>query len=396
MYRLVPFFISASFISSALIRRFMVLTAVCLASGTPAQSATYDIPQDTAAAINRPDEYAWKLFVALNWPADVTKRAASPTAKFGADGPVVWETWKNARGEVFRSDGKDPGDWLDQPAVVASRNAADVDPRPLQQIARDNQLGIFQPAFDPLAAINQINETRLNKEAYEFVRSKTLYNRDGQNELAKAGELTISFPLSAKEIKAQWRVISEADKPRYHWTTLRQGNTTIIFGLTALHITTKDLPNWFWATFEHVDNPTRPGNESWMLESRDSFACPTAPYNCNLAPSGIGLQGTKWAFFRLRGTQTDFVDSRGNITLLANSQPEGGFQKSSSCITCHARATIGASGNDRLQVFMPNGESANGPPDPNWFVTKDANGKSILHYTQLDFVWSLFRAQPKQ
>lgn len=392
----VSFFARSFFTSPALIRHFMLLTALCCASATPALSEPYDIPQDTAAAANRPDEYAWRLFVAFNWPADATKRAANSAAKFGADGPVVWETWKNARGEVFRLDGKDPGEWLDQPAIVASRNVTDFDPRPLQQIARDNERGIPQPAFDPFAALNQVNETRLNKEAYEFVRSKTLYNRDGQNALAKAGELTISFPLPAKEIKAQWRVIAEADKPRYHWTTLRQGDTTIIFGLTALHITTKDLPNWFWATFEHVDNPTRPNNEPWMLESRDSFACPTAPHNCNLAPTGIGLQGTKWEFYRLRGTQTDFVDSRGNITHLANSQPEEGFQKTSSCITCHARATIGASGNDRLPFFKPDQQSYNGPPDPNWFVTKDANGKQIPHYTQLDFVWSLFRAQPKQ
>src|SRR5262249_41631143 len=157
--------------------------------------------------------------------------------------------------------------------------------RPLQQIARDRQLGTVQPAFDPAAALRQINETRLNKEAYEFVRGKTLYNLDGQNALAKAGELTITFPLPAKEIKAQWRAITEADKPRYHWAPLRMPDgTTTIFGLTALHITTKDLPNWFWATFEHVDNPIRPGNEPWKLESRGSFACPTAPFNCNLAP----------------------------------------------------------------------------------------------------------------
>ena len=65
------------------------------------------------------------------------------------------------------------------------------------------------------------------------------------------------------------------------------------FGLTALHITTKDLPNWLWATFEHVDNPARPGNEKWELASRDSFACDRAPFDCNRAPQGLGLQGTK-------------------------------------------------------------------------------------------------------
>lgn len=390
MNRLVSFFARRN-----RLQQLAIVTALWCAFPSQAYSAPYDIPQDTAAAINTPDQYAWRLFVALNWPADMSKRAANPNAKFGADGPVVWESWKNARGEAFRSDGKDPGEWLDQP-VVASRSVTDFDFRPLQQIARDNQLGILQPAFDPVAALNQINETRLNKEAYEFVRSKTLYNRDGQIALARASEVTISFPLPAKEVKAQWRVITEADKPRYHWTTMKMpDNTTAIFGLTALHITTKDLPNWFWTTFEHVDNPTRPENEPWELPSRDSFACPAAPHNCNQAPQGIGLQGTKWEFFRLRGTQTDFVDARGNATLLSNSQPEGGFQKTSSCITCHARSTIAANG-DRLAIFRPDGQSFNGTPDSNWFVTKDANGNPTFHFSQLDFVWSLARARPKQ
>jgi hypothetical protein len=349
--------------------RFLILAALCSGFIAPAWSAPYDIPQDTASAANSPDEYAWKLFVALNWPADVARKTANPAANFGAEGPAVWETWKNARGEVFRPDGKDPGEWLDQ-QVVAARVLTDFDTRPLQQIARDRQFGRPQLEFDPAAALRQINETRLNKEAYEFVRGKTLYNLDGQNALFKAGELTITFPLPAKEVKAQWRLITESEKSRYHWATMRMpDNTTAIFGLTALHITTKDLPNWFWATFEHVDNPTRPGNEAWGLESRDRFACPTAPYNCNQAPKGIGLQGTRWENYRLRGTQTDFVDSR---------------------------ATVGPDGDDRLPIFRPDQQSFNGPPDPAWFVTKDASGKTTSRYTQLDFVWSLFRAQPKQ
>lgn len=377
--------------------RFLLLAALCSGFIAPAWCAPYDIPQDTASAANKPDEYAWMLFVALNWPADIARKTANPAANFGAEGPVVWETWKNARGEVFRPDGRDPGEWLDQ-QVVTTRALTDFDLRPLQQIARDRQFGKPQPNFNPIASPRGINETRLNKDAYEFVRSRTLYNVEGQTALFKAGELTVTFPLPAKEIKAQWRPITEAEKSRYHWVTLRMpDDTTTIFGLTALHITTKDLPNWFWATFEHVDNPTLPDNEPWLLPSRDRFACPTAPYDCNQAPKGIGLQGTRWENYRLRGTQTDFVDSRGNTNLLANSQPEGGFQQTSSCITCHARATIGpGGGDDRLDFFKPDGQSFNGPPDPAWFATKDASGKPTSRYTQLDFVWSLFRAQPKQ
>ena len=87
--------------------------------------------------------------------------------------------------------------------------------------------------------------------------------------LAASGKQAIQFGRNAKEVKAQWRRISATDKPRYHWTEIVAADgTRRIYGLTALHIITKDLPNWFWATFEHVDNPARRGNEPWRLPSR--------------------------------------------------------------------------------------------------------------------------------
>jgi hypothetical protein len=253
--------------------------------------------------------------------------------------------------------------------------------------------------FDPEAAAREINETRMNKETYEFVRTTKLFNVEGQESLVDAGQRTIEFPKTSKEVKAQWREISEADKPRYHWTTLtdQQGQQKI-YGLVALHITTKDLPNWFWATFEHVDNKLpssqggRPGNEGWLLPSRDRVACEAAPFDCEKIPTSFGLEGTKWAYYRLRGTQIEFTDSRGNPTLLANSKPEEGFQLTSSCITCHAMATIGKRKGDRanrLEFFKDDGSGFVGTPNPAWFESDGAGGK----YTQLDFVWSFFRAQ---
>lgn len=348
--------------------------------------------QDSAKAINNPDEYAWRLFMSLNWPADMEHQSADTSKLFGANGPVVWESWRNAR-DIYLPDGADPGPW--NTLVAVRKSVDDFDAEPLQQQLLKIKMNLDPKImFDPHAAQNQINETRLNREAFEFVRSKGLYNLNGQIALAKTGAETISFPLLAKEIKAQWRIIKHSDKPRYHWVTLtdKEGET-VIYGLTALHITTKDLPNWFWATFEHVDNPTRPDNEPWMVPSHDTFACGNDKPDCNKAPSGIGLEGTKWQNYRLRGTQVDFTTSRGRTTILANSQPEESFQTTSSCITCHARASIDVDG-DRLSIFLDSGEGPVGPVDSKWFSKKDAEGKNAI--TQLDFVWSMFRARAKQ
>jgi hypothetical protein len=63
-------------------------------------------PQDTAEAINDPDHYAWRLFVALNWPADLERREADAARGVDEHAPTVWESWKFSSGaldEVFEA-----------------------------------------------------------------------------------------------------------------------------------------------------------------------------------------------------------------------------------------------------------------------------------------------------
>lgn len=162
-------------------------------------------PQDTLAAQSETDEYAWRLFVALNWPANVSQRQADPTKKLGADGPVTWETWKNAR-EVFLPKGVDPGPWLGGPSPATAPTMQRFETLPLQQQIRLRKLEKMglKPMFDPVAAARSINETRLNQETFEFVRVNEFYNLDGQLKAYDQGA-EVSFPKAAKEIKAQWR-----------------------------------------------------------------------------------------------------------------------------------------------------------------------------------------------
>jgi hypothetical protein len=361
-------------------------------------------PVDKAMAEKSPDEYAWRLFVALNWPADVANRKADSTKKFGSEGPATWETWRLAYKEVYLPDGRDPGDWLSGKALVARRTIDFEKPLQLAIVDAEKAHTSIQLQIDQNFLGG--NETRMNKDTFMFVRKNELYNLEGQEALFAKGVETIEFPEGAKEIKAQWRRLDNPDCPldqsRYHTAVVDHDGRKEIWGLTSLHITTKDLPEWFWATFEHVDNPKLCGilsdrpNEGWLLKSVDHFACPLDKLDCNEAPKGIGLENTVWRFYRLRGTQTKFVNDKGVPTKLANSQPEAGFQQTSSCITCHSRATIGLlianplEFPNRLAVFKSFDPVAGfvGSPDPAWF--KGSDGK--LNYTKLDFVWSFFRA----
>jgi hypothetical protein len=361
-------------------------------------------PRDAQQAVANSDEYAWRLFVALNWPADVRARTADPRAAFGADRPVVWESWQNAA-DVFLSDGRDPGAW------VTARPLPAADPRRFETAslkdlpnARHIVGGRMVPLVDPVSTARRLTEIRLNEAAFEYVRKRELYNVEGQLRAVRGSG--VHFPPGSTEIKAKWRQIRADERARYRTVEIRLADgTTRLLGLTALHVISKDLPQWFWATFEHVDNPSLADAEGWQLPSSDRFACRGKVPDCNLAPRDIGLEGTVWQYYRLRGTQTRFADAASRPVLLANSELEFGMQKTSSCMTCHSRSSIGVVEGVpmRLPIFdavavtqtedLQERRGYVGPPHAEWF---EAPSGSRARFQQLDFVWSLSKAQPKR
>ncbi len=389
------------------------------------QPPLWSEPQDSTMAINNPDLYAWRLFVALNWPADLENRKADSSREFGENATTVWESWKFSSGandEVFLSNGADPGPWLNpaQDGDAFKRKAKDFELLPLQQRMFMNDA---HQEFDRSTSAVGLNENHVNKDAFEFIRDQELYNIEGQeahyaaakaifdqasaeDRPVAAHEYKMHFPVGAKEVKAQWRTIPIEDKGKYYWVEFEDADgSKVLYGLTALHITTKDIPNWLWATFEHVDNPNREDARPWETPTVDSAAGEDG------FPEGLGIEGTRWENYRLRGTQVDFVDSFGNATILANSQIESSFQSTSSCITCHARAAIGArigtqERANRLSIFKTVTRPPGGPTvligsvgtvPEELFIRKTFSSPIAgeLDYLQLDFVWSMMRAQRK-
>ncbi|MFX0591115.1 hypothetical protein ACOARS_13450, partial [Glaesserella parasuis] len=54
---------------------------------------------------------------------------------------------------------------------------------------------------------------------------------------------------------------------------------------------------------------------------------------------GVGLEGTVWQYYRLRGTLSELQPGQ-QPQLLANSELEAGFQTASSCNSCHSHAAV--------------------------------------------------------
>ncbi len=160
---------------------------------------------------------------------------------------------------------------------------------------------------------DQNHEIRMNKPTFDYIVANGLYSIGGKQAMFYSGN-QIVFPQDSIEIKAVWRPISEADKPRDKWNIFTHADgTETHYGLTGFHIMTGVIDNWFFATFEHEDNPYRRGmfDKCWMLPSVNSAACPDRPVGCMASPTGIGLQDTVWEHYRLRDRQIDYVDENG-------------------------------------------------------------------------------------
>jgi hypothetical protein len=329
---------------------------------------------DPNPAVNQPDQFAWELFVSINAPAD------------NGTNDVIWETWAN-QNDVYADPNKKPV-WpgkAQQPKKlepIFQRRLRNVF---LQSGARES--GIVA-AHAPLPQIQQGGgeEVRMNKATFDYIVDNNLWYREGQEAVFTSGG-SLTFPIPAKEIKAVWKPIDEKDKPRFHWNVDADKK---LYGLIALHISSKDLPNWFWATWEQIDNPAR----CKVLGCHDSFGLKDG----KVSPALLDLfkqakMGKEWEYYRLDGAQIDFTDSTGRPTLLGNSITESGFVQTSSCLTCHARSTINAAG-EILPVFAPDGQSYNGTPDPNWYYSTATNPPT-RKFLQRDFVYSLLLAKPR-
>jgi hypothetical protein len=328
--------------------------------------------------------FAWGLFLSVNCPVE------------GRQPPVrTWETWK-PNYAVYLPGGKTPAPWT-----------APLPPRVL----------LDQPEIDGSTLLDKngqpvLNEIRMNKPSFEYIVQRNLYSRAGQ--LAFFADLAsppVDFPTTALEIKAAWLILTPGDPRNSRYYTIdstyvdQNGQShAVLAGLAGLHITSKLLPNWFWTTFEQVDNQA-------MTQAPEAVPIPPDVRQFNEAMHIALPAGSVWRFYNMRGVQADFARPP---KILSNTLLETRFQESSSCITCHDLATRGSASQGRLAFFRagPHGVQGYvgdlGDPANKYF---DAFDKPVCYdrgrnaftdcktpnptivYKTMDFVWSLREAQ---
>ena len=399
-----------------------------------------DFKIDPGLALTNPDEFNWSLLVAIS-------KKAPPNLQFPAGANTtnnaVWETWADDQ-FTFPSqpDPANPPKWQDRNKPVT--------PQPITQLQlrlkalRHERAGLQPEAIIPGGGGEVVFR---NQSSFDFIIKHNLFYREGLAAAFKQGVnsggfpngITLQFDPAAVELKAVYQPLGGAlTKENCHWNYAADRKA---YGLVALHIMSKQIPNWTWATWEWSGNTEdqrngNPGRSDWY-GSRDSFGAvykdasgvPTHFQAPVVDPATGGPSGKpypsgavtaelikmfkdagfseewqqEWSNYRLKGSQIDFTDSTGAAVLVGNSVTENGFVQTSSCMTCHGNTGVDSTGAPNPSIgFTLDGQSRNGPLNPAWFY--DLNnfdlaqqfGRYKVIYYPVDFVWAILKAHPKK
>jgi hypothetical protein len=228
------------------------------------------------------DDFSWRSFIALNWPAvpdkhGVPKSPDDPKVFTGAGTsyPTVWGTFREAY-ELYRVDDTNPVAFAGSATTntVCGPTAPGV--KILLMAAKSGTLlqDVDQAFSYPL--VDQSNnyvyyEIRFNADQYEFVRGNGLYL--AKKLMAAEMKAPIAMPISSAQpyrqgavmLKAGWKQMTSADDAsRYYTVKAKIYDTSqrqpvcrdVTMGLIAFHIGHKvdGLAQWVWSSFEQVDN----------------------------------------------------------------------------------------------------------------------------------------------
>ena len=400
-------FIRSKCFVSGLVLLIAGLTPALAATPVPAAGGT--LP----SGINS-DELSWQHFIAAVAPA-------SPTQ-------VVFETWAS-----------DPDVYNDAPYWPTQEQAKTKKLRPsLLQLSRaphplplaaidgtcstvgNADAGNFPVAGVPPPQPVSLNapqpcfseEVRRNRPTFDYLVGNGLNTQPG---LAKAYQKAMSsswrvnLPTDSVEIKADWIPVdtlvdwlasnyvktSVAQVKKQYYTTVSAGVT---YGLVSLHISSKEIPNWVWASFEHQGNPGRCDTMGCL----DAFGAAKAKVMPAPFPSKNSQYGscTKsaalekmfktahldqiWNNYCLKSSQIDYVAKDGAPLMLGDSFTERIAADvridKASCMSCHAAAAVLKDGSPFTDLLKNS---------PMGKVTLPPDAMAV------DFIWGILSAPVK-
>lgn len=223
------------------------------------------------------DDFAWRMFLALAWPARSGERGVPDRSRTLGDGStvVVWDTWKVDH-ELFQPLGREPTEWSSLEGLTPGPLRPPPGARPVKVLGGFSSKEVSSTAIadynqagegDPIGSLVARNGTYVryhiafNRVSYDFLRANRYYL---DTALPRTGQL--EFPAASVHLKAAWYVFTpeEAERPDLLARFYRRQAVLVDpagrseerwVGLIGLHLAclTPRHPEWIWASFEHVD-----------------------------------------------------------------------------------------------------------------------------------------------
>ena len=347
------------------------------------------------------EETAWRIWVAATCPVNNNQYPY-----------VVWENWIE-QSQLYPDD---PSKGLHVPNTGAATTTHSLQPSALTLTYHPGSLLKGLPgapdtncnaasAPPPPNTIPPNNsnprticeEVREGGAAEDYIAGTGFWNRSNQAEAA-ADSFDIRFPRPAVEIKADWIQVSTIGNHDFNCNNLSQSGLIHVetvdgncFALAGMHLISKLIDRWIWATFEPQNTTTNPFR-CQVLGCYDPFGSNPATSSgaqTRLSPELLRLMeaarlAPEWSNYRLDAVQTDFYEPK----LLGNSIIEGenvGMNlKQASCISCHAVSSVESDGTDGINILAALSTPPVGEPAP---LPSSA-------WIRRDFVWSLGEACP--
>ncbi|WP_437968685.1 hypothetical protein WMF04_05055 [Sorangium sp. So ce260] len=319
-------------------------------SGSPCGSACPGGTCDQAALDRLHDIFAWRLFVAANWPHTATEAQRSgdtgsgddpvvkpqPAPRLSGAGVPLWRTWRNVS-DAFGRDTREDEDEEECQDVNVKEGISSGWTEPLPP--RDNP--VWDQNGNPVKLEARMNERSYTQFVTEFGVNDVLRQLAAQ---CAADECRDESSTSCRGLSGQivtWGRYPDPDdcgtradgnEPLVHvklaWKKLGPCDEPGRFilhedgahGLVAMHVAAKTAmtkASWFWATFEHVDNlePAEPWRKPLFRDpscqdcvpNKCPLPVPGAPRRTQIErlapiPAGVAaLNGEVRALFKQRG-----------------------------------------------------------------------------------------------
>lgn len=216
----------------------------------------------------------------------------------------------------------------------------------------------FPPPSNVVPSAQFCEEVYVNPPEAAFVRKNGLQTLSGQQKYGRGRGNAITFPWNAVEVKADWVPTSSFANPTFQCpdpthTLYTETIDGTCYALVGMHISSKVLPNWLWATFEPASTVTNPNRcdsklydtcfDPWGTTSKTPYGKGTTVPQSPALQQLMASAHLDKAFsnYYLTGVQTQFVTGAGAAIPLGSSFVEfnaGVPPHQASCITCHRYA----------------------------------------------------------